>query len=399
MKTVVQKYGGTSVRNKETRSKIIVNANEAISEGYWPVIVVSAMGRYPEPYSTDKLLSLVPDLAKADPRNKDMISCLGEIITAVIVSEELSAAGLKAAALTGGQAGIITDTNYGEGNIIDIKTARLQRFIGEGIIPVVAGFQGNDQNGEMMTLGRGGSDITATALGGALNSGLVEIYTDVDGVMTADPNVVSDAQLIDEIEYEDIFLLAEYGAKVIHPRAVEYAKIANVPVAILNVESSRKGQHTKIATAHELQSTTTFSAITTLTDRSQVDVTFTSLALEDRMFKRMADSGISIDMVNILSDHRLFIISSSDKPKLEQVFASLGVDAAITDGFTKLSVLGKAYSGVPGIFAKIIAALYGNDITVYQSTDSSNTISVLIHTEHAERALNLLHEALILSAT
>jgi aspartate kinase len=396
MKTVVQKYGGTSVKSKESRKKIIANAKEAISEGCWPILVVSAIGRYPDPYSTDMLLSLIPDINRADPRNIDMISSLGEIITSVVVSEELNASGLKSAALAGGQAGILTDSNYGEASILEVQAKKLQRLIGEGVIPVVAGFQGSDANGDSTTLGRGGSDITATALGAAMNSSLVEIYTDVDGVMTADPNVVETAKLIDEIEYEDVFLLAEYGARVIHPRAVDYARRAGVPVAILNVEASRKGQHTLIGAARDIHGDPGFSAVTSIGSRSQVEVAFRDLQLEDRMFKRMAENGISIDMVNILPDRRMFVIATHDSFKLRGVLDSLKAEAKITDGFTKLSVLGKAYAGVPGVFAKIIASLYGNEITIYQSIDSSNCISVLINSEHEERAVNLLHDALII---
>jgi len=398
MKTVVQKYGGTSVRSKENRQRILSNAKEAMDEGRWPVIVVSAMGRYPEAYSTDTLLSLIEDHNRANPRHIDLISSVGEIITAVVVAEELSAGGLKAVALTGGQAGILTDSNYREGHILEVDPKALQRVIGEGTIPVVAGFQGVNAAGDILTLGRGGSDITATALGGALSSDLVEIFTDVDGVMTADPNVVDEARLIGEIEYEDVYLLAEYGAKVIHPRAVVYAQKARVPVAILNVASDRKGQHT-IITAEPTKSgaNTEFSAVTSLGNRSQVEIAFRDLATEESVFTKMAESGISIDMVNILSDHRLFIIATSDAFRLKEILGDAGADAKITDGFTKVSVLGRAYTGVPGIFAKIIAALYGNGISVFQSIDSSNTISVLIASDYQEKAVNLLHKALLQS--
>ncbi len=258
MKFIVQKYGGTSVNTKEKRENIINNVKEVISEGCMPVVVVSAMGRYPESYATDSLLSLVGD-NPIDKRSLDLLSSLGENITTVVVSAELNAAGIKAMPLTGYQAGILTDENFGEGNILSIDTKRLEENAEKGIVSVVAGFQGMSENGEVLTLGRGGSDTTACALGGALKAERVEIFSDVDGVYTTDPKLSPKARLLEHIRFEDTFRLADCGAKVIHPRAVLHAMKANVPIHALNVGKKRGSICTII---EDIEKSPSFFAIT-----------------------------------------------------------------------------------------------------------------------------------------
>ncbi len=395
MRIIVQKYGGTSVNTKETRQMIIRNAFDAIDKGLKPVIVVSAMGRNPQPYATDTLLSLIPDLKKASLRNKDLLASCGEIITTVVVSEEMRNEGLNTRAITGGQAGIITNENFGNGKIIDIETTKLLQLIKQDIIPIVAGFQGMSQDGQVLTLGRGGSDITATALGGALNAELVEIYTDVDGVMTADPRVVDSAELIEKIDYDEVFQLAEYGAKVIHPRAVEFAMKADVPIAILNTTKGRNYGGTLIEeTSYDISVRKTFSAVTQINGCSQVDIKYTDIEKEDILFKELARKEISIDMINIFPDRKTFIIMSDKSHLVEKIMDKLNLDYNITDNFSKITVMGRM-NGVPGIVAKIISVLYSNNIFVYQSSDSSNTVSVLVKEEDGKKAVNVLHTSLL----
>ncbi len=395
MKTVVQKYGGTSVNSAERRKHIISNARNAIADGVSPVVVVSAMGRYPAPYATDSLLALLPE-GDTDVRSRDMIVSCGEILTAVIVAEELNRAGLAAAPLNGGQAGIYTDGHFGESDIVKIDTEKLHKYISAGVIPVVAGFQGITAAGEITTLGRGGSDITATALGAALNSQCVEIYTDVDGVMTADPNVVDSAELLDEIDYNDVFQLSSLGAKVIHPRAVQFAKDAAVDVCVLNVNSARKGHSTLITdSAGTAGKERMFSAVTSLDGRAQVEVAFSSLNTDDAMFNAMADENISIDMINIFPERKNFIIAAADSDKLAAILSGLGLSYKLNGGFSKITVLGNRICGVPGVMAKIVTVLYSQNIQVYQSSDSNRTISVLVKSDEAKKAVKVLHKELI----
>lgn len=395
MDIVVQKYGGTSVDTPENRKFIILNAKDAIEDGLHPVVVVSAMGRFPSPYATDTLLSLIKS-GKKQARHKDMLSSCGEIISSVVVAEELCANGIKAVALSGAQAGIHTNDNFGEGIIQDIDTDRILKLVQKDVVPVVAGFQGGGANGEITTLGRSGSDITATALGGALNAKLVEIYTDVDGVMTADPNVVDTAELLDAINYSDVFRLASLGAKVIHPRAVEFAMDSDVPVSILKAKNGRKGKHTLIADSSELRDKNKlFSAITALSGCVQVHVKCPDIIKQDQMFSSLAERHISLDMINIFTEETMFVISQNDIISLKDYMTQAEMEYTLTENFTKLTALGNSIHGTPGVLAKMIAVLYAQNIRVYQSTDSNDTISLLIETEQAKKAVKLMHKLLI----
>ena len=221
MRIIVQKFGGTSVATPEIRDLVVKKVEKARLQGYNPVVVVSAMGRKGESYATDTLI----DIARTANRNiasreLDQIMCCGEMISAVIMTSTLQAAGIDAIMMTGGQAGIITDNTFNNARILKVDPSRMTAFIKMGKVPVVCGFQGMTVDGEFTTLGRGGSDTTAAALGSALNAEMVEIYTDVDGIMTADPRIVRNAKILESISYGEVCQLAHQGAKVIHPRAV-----------------------------------------------------------------------------------------------------------------------------------------------------------------------------------
>ena len=213
-----QKYGGTSVSTKEKRSKIIEKVKKTINDNKEVIVVVSAMGRKGDFYSTDTLLSLISkDTSKI---SRDLLISCGEIISAVILSDELRKEGINSIPLTGGQAGIITDKNYGNAKIIDFKKENILKTLSDKKVPVVCGFQGITKDGTITTLGRGGSDTTAGIVGAELDARRIEIYTDVDGIMTADPKIVKEASVIKIINYEEVFQLADHGAKVIDRKSV-----------------------------------------------------------------------------------------------------------------------------------------------------------------------------------
>ncbi|HON42343.1 MAG TPA: aspartate kinase, partial [Bacillota bacterium] len=215
MGIVVQKFGGTSVANEESRGMLVAKVTEARHDGKDVVVVVSAMGRKPAPYATDTLLDLVGSVCKSAPaRERDAIAACGEIISTVVVATALEAAGCPAVSLTGGQAGISTDSNYTDARITKIEPRRILEVLSDGKVAVVAGFQGVTETGDVTTLGRGGSDTTAAALGATLGAEIVEIYTDVEGVMTADPRVVPEARFQDTMSYTDLIEMANQGAKV-----------------------------------------------------------------------------------------------------------------------------------------------------------------------------------------
>lgn len=224
MRILVQKFGGTSVANPERRTQAAAKVAEAVGKGYSPVVVVSAIGRAGDPYATDTFLKMVSSIYSEVPKRElDLLMSCGEIISGAVMVSTLQSLGLEAVLLTGGQAGIITNNCFGDARIIRIEQEKILKHMEEGKVVVVTGFQGITEDGQITTLGRGGSDTTAAAIGVALNAEAIDIYTDVEGIMTADPRIVEDAKILDVVTYNEISHLAHQGAKVIHPRAVEIA--------------------------------------------------------------------------------------------------------------------------------------------------------------------------------
>ncbi len=243
MKIIVQKFGGTSVASPHTRELVVNKVKEAIGNGYSPVVVVSAMGRKGDPFATDTLINMLKSVNPSpEDHEMDLLMACGEIISSAVMAATLQEAGLKSKALTGGQAGMITDNEYGNAKIRKVEPDHLLQLIEQGIIPVICGFQGvTEDHKNITTLGRGGSDTSAAAFGVALKADKVEIYTDVDGVMTADPRVVKDAKIIKQISYDEIREMAHQGAKVIHPRAVEIVMRYGVPMVVKSTFSDAQG--------------------------------------------------------------------------------------------------------------------------------------------------------------
>lgn len=233
MSVIIQKFGGTSLRNLNRKSEFFKLIKKEVEAGSKLVVVVSAMGRSGDPYATDTLISQLEGIStKINPRKKDLIMSVGELISAALVSHLLESEGYGAQALTGFQAGIITDNQFNSAKIIDIKTRKLEENLREGIISVVAGFQGVTEDMYITTLGRGGSDTTALALGVSLNAERVDIFTDVPGVAITDPKIVPNTKYIDKIFYDDMYRLAMNGANVVHPNAVLLGKEHNMPIRV-----------------------------------------------------------------------------------------------------------------------------------------------------------------------
>ncbi|MGB9779352.1 aspartate kinase [Caldanaerobacter sp.] len=394
MKILVQKFGGTSVSSEEKREKAAMRVIEAVKNGYSVVVVVSAMGREKDPYATDTLINMAKSVYKdISKRDLDLIMNCGEIISSVLFAATLSSKGYKATALTGGQAGIITDDNFGNAEVINVDPSRILDILKDGVIPVVAGFQGITQKGELTTLGRGGSDTTAALLGVALKAEAVEIYTDVDGIMTADPRIVSAAHVIDRISYNEVFQFAEQGAKVVHPRAVEIAMRGNIPLIIKNTMSDGGGTiitnySDAYASIYEINKLVT--GIANMNNRVQI-------VIEDKgnvedIFAKIGEEGISIDLINIFPDKQVFTISDSDFEKLRNLFERLGVKYSYRSNCAKVSIIGNRIRGVPGVMARVIKALSSRGIEIYQTADSHNTISCLVSQDKVEDAIRVLHE-------
>lgn len=395
MKIIVQKFGGTSVSTKERREMVVSKVREAIGEGYAPVVVVSAMGRKGEPYATDTLLSLIDDEFKKNNKlATDLLMCCGEMISTVVVSNELMKYGIDAVPLTGGQAGILTDSNYSSADFVDVTPKMILEVVAKGKVPVVAGFQGCDKEGHFTTLGRGGSDTSAAVLGVALAAYQVDIYTDVDGIMTADPRIVGEAELIKKISYNEIFQLADHGAKVIHPRAVEIAMRGNVPLAIKNTMSSSKG--TIIDNLGDLTEKRYMTGVTHQPGRIQVSIKRNDNK-ENPEYKNvleiLANHKISLDLINIFPREKVFTISSSVKDIFEQLMAEKNIVYSLEEGLSTIAVVGSGMKGIPGVMARIVGALDKENIEVLQTADSHMTIWCLVETDKVQKAIQVLHKA------
>lgn len=399
MNIIVQKFGGTSVSTAERRKQVVSKIKKAIDDGYNPVVVVSAMGRKGDSYSTDTLLSLIDnDFKDNNKSSQDLLMCCGEIISSVIMCNDLYKEGISAVPLTGGQAGIITNDNYTDAQYIDIDTNKVLSIIAEGKVPVVTGFQGTTKDGFFTTLGRGGSDTTACILGVGLKAKEIDIYTDVDGIMTADPRIVKDASLIKEITYNEVFQLADQGAKVIHPKAVNLAKKGNIPLLIKNTMSDCKGTIIRDTISEEEKRF--ISGITHLSNRIQVRVRLSenkNLSGYRNLLDILAKNKISLDLINIFPAHQIFTIDGSEKDKLIKVLNRHNINFTTVEDCSTIAIVGVGMVGVPGVMARIINTLINNDIEVLQTTDSHMTIWCLIKTENLTKAINLLHKEFNLS--
>lgn len=394
MKILIQKFGGTSVSTHERRLLVIKKISSALKEGYHPVVVVSAMGRKGEPYATDTLLSLISDTFKdKNPSAVDLLLSCGETLSTVVMSDELGNAGIKAAPLTGGQAGIITDDNFNNAALLRVDTKRLIDIINDGKVPIVAGFQGQTESGLVTTLGRGGSDVTASLLGVALNAVEIHIYTDVDGIMTADPRIVSDATLIKEMSYNEVFQFADQGAKVIHPRSVEIAMKGNIPLVIKNTLSNCEG--TIINNTGALNFDSIITGITHMSNRVQIRVNLDENYNSDNYFNLLdilAQNMISIDLINVFPKESIFTIDSKDMDKFKDIMNLLDINYHSIDSCSKIALIGSRIRGVPGVMARVLKALTKANIEVLQTADSHTTIWCLVRGNLTQEAINALHK-------
>ena len=401
MRIIVQKFGGTSVATPEVRELVVKKVLKAKEQGFCPVLVVSAMGRKGDPYATDTIINVAKSANEnTAAREMDLIMCCGEMISAVVMAGRLQKENLDALMMTGGQAGIISDDNYNNARILKVDPSHILAELKLGKIPVVCGFQGMTADGQFTTLGRGGSDTTASALGAALNAEMVEIYTDVDGIMTADPRIVKNAQILDCISYSEVCQLAHQGAKVIHPRAVEIAMQKNIPLVVKSTFSDAPGTLiTNLATEDAGSGTLVpdriATGVTYLCNIAQIKV-FLKDSAEDRksfqVFKTMAEENISVDLINVNPGQIMFTVNDELAQKAAQKLTDLGYEVEILHDCAKVSVVGGGMREVPGVMASFVEALAVHDIPILQTVDSNASISVLVKKEHLKTANEALHE-------
>lgn len=402
MKVLVQKFGGTSVRDNQTEA--IQHIETALQEGNKVVVVVSAIGRYPDPYATDSLLQLVgiPGETHISKREKDLLLSCGEVISSVVFSNALNAKGIRAAALTGAQAGFITNEEFTAAKIKEMRVERIWEELETHDVVVVAGFQGMTEDGEITTIGRGGSDTSAAALGAALQAEYVDIFTDVEGIMTADPRVVEEARMLDVVTYTEICNLAYQGAKVVHPRAVEIAMQAKVPMRVRSTGSLSEG--TLVTSSRDNYAgkdipDRLITGIAHLAGISQIKIETDTDAYktQSRVFKAMAEANISVDFINISPNGVVYTIAAEQVMLAQDILGELGLEPKVINNCAKVSLVGAGMTGIPGVTAKIVQTLTDKEIDILQSADSHTTIWVLINEKDLIAAVNALHATFELS--
>lgn len=389
MDIVVQKFGGTSVSSENNRILVTKKIKKAIKDGYKPVVVVSAMGRKGSPYATDTLLSLVNEEFKINnKRALDLLLSCGETLSTVVMCNDLLREGVEAVPLMGGEAGIRTDNNFNNASILDVNPKNVLKVLEQGKVPVVAGFQGISEEGSITTIGRGGSDVTGAILGAALKAKEVQIYTDVDGIMTADPRIVSKASLIESISYDEVFQFADQGAKVIHPRAVEISRKYNIPLVIKNTLSDCEG--TTISSYGE-DNERIITGITHMSNRVQIRINGGSKEHCNNIFHILAENEISIDLISVFVNDKIFTISEVDLDKFKNIAANYEIDYQYTENCSKISIIGSKMRGIPGVMSRILKALEEGNIDILQTADSHTTIWCLVESNKVKDAINLLH--------
>ncbi|KAA2262222.1 aspartate kinase [Solihabitans fulvus] len=404
MALVVQKYGGSSVESAERIKRVAERVVATRKAGNDVVVAVSAMGD-----STDELLDLARQVAPVPPaRELDMLLTSGERISMSLLAMAIHSLGAQARSYTGSQAGVITTSVHGKARIIDVTPSRIQDALDDGAIAIVAGFQGVSQDSkEITTLGRGGTDTTAVALAAALKADVCEIYTDVDGVYTADPRIVPNAKRLESITYEEMLEMAACGAKVLMLRCVEYARRYGVPVHVRSSFTNRPG--TIVSGSVEDLPVEQAMITGVAHDRSEAKVTVTEVpdhpGIAAKIFRVVADAELDIDMVvqNIsqLASGRTditFTLPKDDGPKavaaLERAKPEIGFAKVLYDDHIgKVSLVGAGMRSHPGVTATFCAALASVGVNIDIISTSEIRISVICRDTQLDDAVRALHDA------
>ncbi len=397
MGIIVQKFGGTSVADPEKIHNVAKAVIKEKENGNDVVVVVSAMG-----HTTDYLIKLAKEVTKnPDSREMDMLLSTGEQVSIALLAMAIQAHGYNAVSMNGQQVGIITECIHSKARIVDIKTEKLQKHLKEGKIIVVAGFQGVTPDGEITTLGRGGSDTSAVAIAAALNAERCDIYTDVEGVYATDPRIVPNIQKSDIISYEEMLELARVGANVLHPRSVETAKQFNVP---LRVRSSFKLDNlgTLIIGVENMEIYKPVAGVAA--DSSQVRILLSELpdipGTAAKVFGELAKNNISVDMIiqSLASNGTNSIAFTVDEGEIESAIEIVNKvkkdfnagEISVDENISKVSIVGAGMVDRPGIAADMFKALAENDINIKMISTSEIKISCLVEKENANKAIKAL---------
>ncbi len=403
---IVQKYGGTSVGSIERIKAVAERVAETRREGHDVVVIVSAMSG-----ETDKLIGFANEVASnPDGREMDLLLSSGERVSAALTAMAISNLGFRSISFTGRQVGIITDNAHTSAKIERITGEKVKKAIAKGFVPVIAGFQGVTETSEVTTLGRGGSDLTAVAVAAVLNADLCEIYTDVDGVYTTDPNIVPEARKLDKISYDEMLELASLGAKVLQTRSVEFAKKYDVPVVVRSSFNNNPG--TLVVKEDRDMENVVVSGLAY--DKNQSKITVSGVpdkpGVAAKLFEAIAGANIVVDMIvqNISGDGKTTDISftvpkSGSKKALkitdEIVSEIRAKDFVLRDDISKISVVGVGMRTHSGVAAKMFGTLARHGINIMMISTSEIKVSCVIDSKYTELAVRVLHDAFNLGET
>ncbi|PYJ60186.1 MAG: aspartate kinase [Verrucomicrobia bacterium] len=404
MALIVQKYGGTSVGNTGRIKNVAARVARYRSKGDQIVVVVSAMSGV-----TDNLITLAREIMPLpSEREMDVLLATGEQTTIALTAMALHALGVKAVSLTGSQAGILTDGVHTKAKIQNITPKEIHRHLDDGNVVIVAGFQGETPDGQITTLGRGGSDLTAIALASALKADLCQIYTDVDGVYTADPRIVPGARKLDEISYDEMLELASLGAKVMQSRSVEFAKKFGVVFEVRSSLNDNPGTIVKEETRNMEDVVIRGVSL----DKNQAKVTLVAVpdkpGVAARIFKTLGDAAINVDMIVQNVSHGAgapatdvsFTVEKADLLKAQKVIEGLKKEVRFgeviaTDKIGKLSIVGVGMKSHSGVAGKMFETLAKEGVNIEMISTSEIKISVVIDLAKAEQAMNAVHETFL----
>ena len=399
MALLVQKFGGTSVGSAERIRAVADHVAKTRAAGHDVVVVVSAMGQF-----TDDLIRLAEEVtATHTAREMDMLLTAGERISMALVSMALSAVGVESASFTGSQAGIITDTTHRRAKILEMRPDRVREALADGLVPVVAGFQGVSTERDITTLGRGGSDVTAVALAAALGADVCEIYTDVTGVFSADPRVVPSAQRLNRISFDEMMEVAATGGRVLMLRSVEFARRHHVDLHVRSSFTWEPG--TWIVEEDPTMEEAIVSAITDDTSESKVTVS----GVPDRpgvaaaLFRELADAGVNVDMIvqntsaHAVTDITFTVAKTDREAALEacrRVQPRVGAETVSSDDdIGRVSIIGAGMKSSPGVTALMFETLSAHDINIEMISTSSIRISCVVRANKVAEAVGHLHRA------
>lgn len=399
MALIIQKFGGSSLADVAKIKKVAARVAETRQEGNQVVVVVSAMGK-----STDNLIALAKEInSKPAAREMDMLMSTGEQVSIALLTMALHDINIPAISFTGSQVAIITNEVHLKARIKEIYTEKIKRELAKNKVVIVAGFQGKTQGNEITTLGRGGSDTTAVALGAALQADLCEIYTDVEGVYTTDPRIVNNASKLSQISYDEMLELASLGAKVLHPRSVELAKLYGVPLCVRSSFSNKGG--TLVVDRSLLEQEMLVTGVTRDLNVAKIGLfdVLDKPGIASRVFNALAKANINVDMIvqsamrNNVNDIS-FTIPQDDLDRAKEVIEAIKEETGCSevlyvDNVAKVSIVGAGMLTSPGVAAAMFDALAKNGINLQMISTSEIKVSCIISTEVADKAVQILHDA------